>query len=146
MCGYRCCFFFQAEDGIRDLTVTGVQTCALPISGRSPLGRAASRASWVLLAHNGRRCADSMQTRSPRVVNTCETPHTSCGAGSAGPRAVGGTTLATLGRAFAPPVSHPDCLRRKYEESEAARVGAGVRFRGVLERHHRCGDLFAHVP
>src|SRR5256886_12253495 len=27
-------FFFQAEDGIRDLTVTGVQTCALPISGQ----------------------------------------------------------------------------------------------------------------
>src|SRR5688572_31071614 len=27
-------FFFQAEDGIRDLTVTGVQTCALPISCR----------------------------------------------------------------------------------------------------------------
>src|SRR5207245_6367313 len=26
------CFFFQAEDGIRDATVTGVQTCALPIS------------------------------------------------------------------------------------------------------------------
>src|SRR5207245_7470851 len=25
------CFFFQAEDGIRDATVTGVQTCALPI-------------------------------------------------------------------------------------------------------------------
>src|SRR2546427_5623362 len=25
-------FFFQAEDGIRDLTVTGVQTCALPIA------------------------------------------------------------------------------------------------------------------
>src|SRR5206468_7748224 len=32
-------FFFQAEDGIRDLIVTGVQTCALPISlssGRVP--------------------------------------------------------------------------------------------------------------
>src|SRR2546430_10659634 len=28
----RSSFFFQAEDGIRDLTVTGVQTCALPIS------------------------------------------------------------------------------------------------------------------
>src|SRR2546430_4294263 len=27
-------FFFQAEDGIRDLTVTGVQTCALPIWNR----------------------------------------------------------------------------------------------------------------
>src|SRR5258708_27759824 len=26
------CFFFQAEDGIRDDLVTGVQTCALPIS------------------------------------------------------------------------------------------------------------------
>src|SRR2546430_130144 len=35
-------FFFQAEDGIRDLTVTGVQTCALPIShARRP--RAARR-------------------------------------------------------------------------------------------------------
>src|SRR5206468_9599041 len=46
-------FFFQAEDGIRDLIVTGVQTCALPISanrsgarsrappaGRGPAGRA----------------------------------------------------------------------------------------------------------
>src|SRR5256886_9819658 len=31
-------FFFQAEDGIRDLTVTGVQTCALPISPRRAAG------------------------------------------------------------------------------------------------------------
>src|SRR5256886_4852608 len=29
-------FFFQAEDGIRDLTVTGVQTCALPSVGLVP--------------------------------------------------------------------------------------------------------------
>src|SRR5438309_6795457 len=29
-----CFFFFQAEDGIRDGTVTGVQTCALPICHR----------------------------------------------------------------------------------------------------------------
>src|SRR2546427_762770 len=28
-------FFFQAEDGIRDLTLTGVQTCALPIYARA---------------------------------------------------------------------------------------------------------------
>src|SRR5256885_8795804 len=28
-------FFFQAEDGIRDYKVTGVQTCALPISTRT---------------------------------------------------------------------------------------------------------------
>src|SRR5215213_11649877 len=29
-------FFFQAEDGIRDWSVTGVQTCALPISFMGP--------------------------------------------------------------------------------------------------------------
>src|SRR5699024_11728844 len=31
-----CLFFFQAEDGIRDRNVTGVQTCALPIYLRLP--------------------------------------------------------------------------------------------------------------
>src|SRR5699024_10081216 len=35
--GIFICFFFQAEDGIRDRNVTGVQTCALPISGRGAL-------------------------------------------------------------------------------------------------------------
>src|SRR5215213_4377052 len=34
-------FFFQAEDGIRDWSVTGVQTCALPISGSDRSGGAA---------------------------------------------------------------------------------------------------------
>src|SRR2546427_3157947 len=37
-------FFFQAEDGIRDLTVTGVQTCALPISARG--------ATLVFISHD----------------------------------------------------------------------------------------------
>src|SRR2546430_9847456 len=32
-------FFFQAEDGIRDLTVTGVQTCALPICNQQALAQ-----------------------------------------------------------------------------------------------------------
>src|SRR5207302_4168260 len=37
-------FFFQAEDGIRDFHVTGVQTCALPISsGRGDTGQAHRR-------------------------------------------------------------------------------------------------------
>src|SRR5688500_20298457 len=41
-------FFFQAEDGIRDYKVTGVQTCALPISlpssrSRRPSGRRSPR-------------------------------------------------------------------------------------------------------
>ena len=38
MCFGCFCFFFQAEDGIRDWSVTGVQTCALPIYGSSPNG------------------------------------------------------------------------------------------------------------
>ena len=33
------CFFFQAEDGIRDWSVTGVQTCALPILYIDPTDR-----------------------------------------------------------------------------------------------------------
>src|SRR2546421_3658935 len=48
LCAFLCfCvflfFFFQAEDGIRDLIVTGVQTCALPISRRI---RGRWRRSW----------------------------------------------------------------------------------------------------
>src|SRR5699024_12213667 len=35
-------FFFQAEDGIRDRNVTGVQTCALPILFTTPSGNPAS--------------------------------------------------------------------------------------------------------
>src|SRR5699024_11607733 len=31
--GLTLCFFFEADDGIRDRNVTGVQTCALPIFG-----------------------------------------------------------------------------------------------------------------
>src|SRR5438034_10315249 len=42
-------FFFQAEDGIRDHCVTGVQTCALPIcSGFSAKSRFSVRRSRVL--------------------------------------------------------------------------------------------------
>src|SRR2546430_7858174 len=37
-------FFFQAEDGIRDLTVTGVQTCALPILALAP-------GSYLVISH-----------------------------------------------------------------------------------------------
>src|SRR5688500_1409457 len=48
------CFFFQAEDGIRDYKVTGVQTCALPIYddglALSVLGRSTG------LAHHSSPC------------------------------------------------------------------------------------------
>src|SRR3989475_119093 len=47
-------FFFQAEDGIRDLTVTGVQTCALPISFAFVANYSGLSATLALaLAHTG---------------------------------------------------------------------------------------------
>src|SRR2546421_6780625 len=51
-------FFFQAEDGIRDLIVTGVQTCALPIWRLRDAGRQAN--AWAaayreLLVETSRR-------------------------------------------------------------------------------------------
>src|SRR3712207_8707640 len=54
-------FFFQAEDGIRDIGVTGVQTCALPIFMATP---------EVLLRGDGRRwhtmaLAGTMPTDGP---------------------------------------------------------------------------------
>src|SRR2546429_5932115 len=40
-------FFFQAEDGIRDVAVTGVQTCALPIlSAKARLRRGTFDLEW----------------------------------------------------------------------------------------------------
>src|SRR5690606_39453212 len=63
-------FFFQAEDGIRDFHVTGVQTCALPISLRDLPGFGAdttvlcpsadapshdSEALWALLCERGHK-------------------------------------------------------------------------------------------
>src|SRR2546430_4537344 len=60
----RCAFFFQAEDGIRDLTVTGVQTCALPISGnigdaRQTLGTKKREPA------NGVHCLCAVEQRQP---------------------------------------------------------------------------------
>src|SRR3712207_8534820 len=51
-------FFFQAEDGIRDIGVTGVQTCALPISGGLHPDPSARR-------HAGRR--QRRRRRQPRA-------------------------------------------------------------------------------
>src|SRR2546422_5496181 len=49
-------FFFQAEDGIRDVAVTGVQTCALPICRGTPLRDPRRR----------RRAAQDRVQRGPR--------------------------------------------------------------------------------
>src|SRR5256886_5868997 len=60
-------FFFQAEDGIRDLTVTGVQTCALPIFARRVVDRggrdqASARAPSP---HNHELAAHDAHARGP---------------------------------------------------------------------------------
>src|SRR5207244_7722236 len=53
-------FFFQAEDGIRDDLVTGVQTCALPISERLPGDAVDALHTRVGQVHgeDRRRCPD----------------------------------------------------------------------------------------
>src|SRR6266516_392650 len=60
-------FFFQAEDGIRDRTVTGVQTCALPIS---TCGRSAFSTGSVA----GIRPATPSVERSGEVAQADSTP------------------------------------------------------------------------
>src|SRR5206468_4379607 len=65
-------FFFQAEDGIRDLIVTGVQTCALPISNHvlQPLqprhrrfGETIVCSTWFASCWDGRTISRSEERR-----------------------------------------------------------------------------------
>src|SRR2546425_11060386 len=61
-------FFFQAEDGIRDKLVTGVQTCALPRFRRSISAAAGS----------GERAADASVNRVSAIGATLVKRHASC--------------------------------------------------------------------
>src|SRR3712207_7666358 len=68
-------FFFQAEDGIRDIGVTGVQTCALPISGTAASPSRCARRST-------RSSATASRTRpcsSTGTSSTSTSPPTSAG-------------------------------------------------------------------
>src|SRR2546430_5179624 len=77
-------FFFQAEDGIRDLTVTGVQTCALPISHplRIPVSPATTAirgcgedAGWTLSAARARRPGRSEERRVGKECRSRWSPY-----------------------------------------------------------------------
>src|SRR5207245_5573588 len=57
--------FFQAEDGIRDATVTGVQTCALPISYSA--GSTMSRTMTSFTAITARLAADGIVVKEVMV-------------------------------------------------------------------------------
>src|SRR5256885_6863422 len=79
-------FFFQAEDGIRDYKVTGVQTCALPICLRQDrLGQVNAGAAIGGRARNGVGQRDRKSTRlnsSHLVISDavfCLKKKTSCG-------------------------------------------------------------------
>src|SRR6478609_3192858 len=71
-------FFFQAEDGIRDKLVTGVQTCALPI-WRAAAGRGWSRGS--VRADGSRETVRALAGR--RVVDPRELPARAARGGAA---------------------------------------------------------------
>src|SRR3712207_7294765 len=63
----QCFFFFQAEDGIRDIGVTGVQTCALPICPtvcrRLPVRRFHRNSSYGLSAVPRRKLGNDVSNR-----------------------------------------------------------------------------------
>src|SRR2546426_4372437 len=65
-----CFFFFQAEDGIRDYKVTGVQTCALPIS-RSGV----AAAQPTPMNHSSHPTRNTHSQRAQRIV--CGAPFSS---------------------------------------------------------------------
>src|SRR5437773_6033086 len=63
------CFFFQAEDGTRDRDVTGVQTCALPISSARPSFRKAKMPAATIAISKNRVIAFSRTARADRLRN-----------------------------------------------------------------------------
>src|SRR5207247_5288878 len=62
------CFFFQAEDGIRDPLVTGVQTCALPIYPLRPEPLRAAAADAVVIEVDVLQIVELLQHEVARVV------------------------------------------------------------------------------
>src|SRR2546427_6212521 len=88
-------FFFQAEDGIRYLTVTGVQTCALPICKRSCAAFSRGGRCEEGLPPSSRRsprrarsqsCRLSEKRRGPRAIPSRSTPFSGTRGGGRGPR------------------------------------------------------------
>src|SRR2546430_2873892 len=60
-------FFFQAEDGIRDLTVTGVQTCALPICSNSVAFIETATNTVKHITYVGRSPHEALDRKSTRL-------------------------------------------------------------------------------
>src|SRR5256884_607666 len=154
-CGYMSSylFFFQAEDGIRDVAVTGVQTCALPISFALPIvwrrGLVAGdllrqRLDFASRPRHGpaTRAGGAIRDRSQPLENRTATPNGSLGAFSGGGpwRHRAGLSFALRARKLAARIflsarsGHPD---------ESA--GAGVQ-RSCRHRHRRARGNLARLP
>src|SRR3989440_4958105 len=73
-------FFFQAEDGIRDLIVTGVQTCALPISRSSDATAATRHAAIAKSNAMSRPCWNGAEISDGKKA--CPVRKAACPAGS----------------------------------------------------------------
>src|SRR5206468_9578767 len=99
-------FFFQAEDGIRDLIVTGVQTCALPISAMTT-----TLVAMVRFALN-----------IPRRARPCAKHTANAASDRAAPKPKAGAWV---------PATNPWAKPR----SEERRVGKEGRTRGALEHY-----------
>src|SRR5471032_562903 len=110
-------FFFQAEDGIRDRDVTGVQTCALPISCKC------RRKRWTRSTSSSPRSVTVTGTRAP-------IRSTSCSSAKRGRRRARGTARGTRMRYHAPlsvstliaPTSHHAQHRRRVPAGENLRL------------------------
>src|SRR2546430_4648479 len=63
-------FFLQAEDGIRDLTVTGVQTCALPISTDTVTASITGAQTGIAVVSNAATTLVVSGIASPQVAGT----------------------------------------------------------------------------
>src|SRR5207249_8576091 len=105
-------FFFQAEDGIRDRNVTGVQTCALPIS--------LTVQRFCPLMKEGNVTLSSKEQRRLLVLNQL---------GSGGLSSQAAAVLAGL--------SERQLRRLRRSRSEERRVGKERRSRGSRERWRR---------
>src|SRR5947209_17611257 len=64
-------FFFQAEDGIRDIGVTGVQTCALPISGAAGPPDGAEEGQLLLYSSGTTGRPKGIRSEERRVGKEC---------------------------------------------------------------------------
>src|SRR2546430_5030680 len=115
-------FFFQAEDGIRDLTVTGVQTCALPISDARSARQGSARCSGRSAGLRRGRGASCRFPACPPSSRTVRRP----------------------GRSIAPQRSGPPSPRRSEEHTSELQSQSNLVCRLLLEKKKNKASIGIH--